>query len=218
MADVKISGLPASTTPLAGTEVLPVVQGATTKKVAVSDLTAGRAVSALSVTATTVNATTLDTNVAAAGVTLSGTTLSADGTDTNIDINITPKGTGAVKTARVHTTNDVLTGGITSTTYNGSLYRSTGSIELTAGSSINISSVICGAAVVAVYSTGLGTGGLFFLNFGSTSVKITGDGEATDTGSSFAVFKSASSHTSTLKNKAAITQTFSVVVLAGRLS
>lgn len=52
MADTKISGLPASTTPLAGTEVLPIVQGTTTKQVAVSDLTAGRAVSALSVTST----------------------------------------------------------------------------------------------------------------------------------------------------------------------
>jgi hypothetical protein len=48
MADVKISGLPASTTPLAGTEVLPIVQSSTTKKVAVSDLTAGRSVSATS--------------------------------------------------------------------------------------------------------------------------------------------------------------------------
>ena len=52
MADVKISGLPASSTPLAGTEVLPIVQGTTTKKVAVSDLTAGRAVSGLSFNAT----------------------------------------------------------------------------------------------------------------------------------------------------------------------
>lgn len=39
MADVKISGLPSSTTPLAGTEVLPIVQGGTTKKVASDDLT-----------------------------------------------------------------------------------------------------------------------------------------------------------------------------------
>ena len=44
-------------------------------------------------TATSVAATTFDTNVAAAGVTLAGTTLAADGTDTNIDISITPKGT-----------------------------------------------------------------------------------------------------------------------------
>jgi len=39
MADVKISGLPASTVPLAGTEVLPIVQGGATKKVASDDLT-----------------------------------------------------------------------------------------------------------------------------------------------------------------------------------
>lgn len=45
MADLKISQLTAATTPLAGTEVAPVVQSGTTKKVAVSDLTAGRAVS-----------------------------------------------------------------------------------------------------------------------------------------------------------------------------
>jgi hypothetical protein len=46
MADVKISGLPASTTPLAGTEVLPVVQGGQTRQVSVSNLTLGRTVNA----------------------------------------------------------------------------------------------------------------------------------------------------------------------------
>jgi hypothetical protein len=39
MADTKISALPASTTPLAGTEVLPIVQGGATKKVSTDDLT-----------------------------------------------------------------------------------------------------------------------------------------------------------------------------------
>jgi hypothetical protein len=39
MADAKISALPASTTPLAGTEVLPIVQSGVTKKVATDDLT-----------------------------------------------------------------------------------------------------------------------------------------------------------------------------------
>lgn len=53
MADVKISALPAATTPLVGTEVLPIVQSSTTKKVAISDLTAGRVVSASSLTLTT---------------------------------------------------------------------------------------------------------------------------------------------------------------------
>ena len=52
MADKKISALGASTTPLAGTEVLPVVQSGSTVQVSVANLTAGRAVSALS-TATT---------------------------------------------------------------------------------------------------------------------------------------------------------------------
>ena len=50
MADKKISALTGATTPLTGTEVLPIVQGGSTVKVAVSDLTAGRAVSASSVT------------------------------------------------------------------------------------------------------------------------------------------------------------------------
>ena len=55
MADKKISALTASTTPLAGTEVLPIVQSNTTVKVAVSDLTAGRAISATQLTLTTGN-------------------------------------------------------------------------------------------------------------------------------------------------------------------
>lgn len=53
MADVKISNLPPANTPLSGTEVLPIVQSTTTKKVAVADLTAGRALSATSLTLTT---------------------------------------------------------------------------------------------------------------------------------------------------------------------
>jgi hypothetical protein len=52
MADLKISALTASTTPLAGTEVLPIVQSGATVKVAVSDLTSGRAVSTAALTAT----------------------------------------------------------------------------------------------------------------------------------------------------------------------
>jgi hypothetical protein len=50
MADTKISALTASTTPLAGTEVLPIVQSSTTKQVSVANLTAGRAVGASSIT------------------------------------------------------------------------------------------------------------------------------------------------------------------------
>jgi|LakMenE01Jun11ns_1017448.scaffolds.fasta_scaffold9856276_2 hypothetical protein len=56
MADKKISALTAASTPLAGTEVLPIVQSGATVKVAVSDLTAGRAMAALSLTTATVQA------------------------------------------------------------------------------------------------------------------------------------------------------------------
>ena len=44
MPNTKISALTAASTPLAGTEVLPIVQSGTNKKVSVADLTAGRAV------------------------------------------------------------------------------------------------------------------------------------------------------------------------------
>lgn len=48
MADKKISALTGASTPLAGTEVLPIVQSSSTVKVTVANLTAGRAISALS--------------------------------------------------------------------------------------------------------------------------------------------------------------------------
>jgi len=56
MADTKISALPASTVPLAGTEVLPIVQSSTTKQVSVDNLTAGRSFNALGMTLTSTDA------------------------------------------------------------------------------------------------------------------------------------------------------------------
>ena len=47
MADVKISALPASTTPLTGAEVLPVVQSGVTKQVSVTNLTSGKTVASI---------------------------------------------------------------------------------------------------------------------------------------------------------------------------
>ena len=55
MADKKISALTASSTPLAGTEVLPIVQSGATVQVSVENLTAGRAISATQLTLTTGN-------------------------------------------------------------------------------------------------------------------------------------------------------------------
>lgn len=53
MANSKISALTSATTPLAGTETLPVVQSGATTQVSVANLTAGRAVSAASLALTT---------------------------------------------------------------------------------------------------------------------------------------------------------------------
>jgi hypothetical protein len=52
MADKKISALPAATTPLAGTEVLPIVQGGTTDQVSVANLTVGRDIGTKAITTT----------------------------------------------------------------------------------------------------------------------------------------------------------------------
>ncbi len=57
MADKKISQLTTATTPLAGTETLPVVQGGETRKVTVNNLTAGKPVNAATLTLTGVAAT-----------------------------------------------------------------------------------------------------------------------------------------------------------------
>lgn len=112
MADKKISQLTAATTPVAGTEEVPVVQSGETRRVTIDNFTKGR----------TVNATTFDTDVAAAGVTLSGTTLAADGTDANIDINVTPKGTGEAVFPKLRVDNIRIDGNtVVSTNTNGSI-------------------------------------------------------------------------------------------------
>jgi len=63
VADKKISALGASTTPLAGTEVLPVVQSGSTVQVSVANLTAGRAVSMVSGTITDTIASPVPLNI-----------------------------------------------------------------------------------------------------------------------------------------------------------
>ena len=79
MADVKISQLPAATTPLAGTEEVPLVQSGTTKKVSVANLR-GAAVSAVTGTAPVVSSggTTPAISMAAANTSTNGYLTSAD--------------------------------------------------------------------------------------------------------------------------------------------
>ena len=80
MADSKISALPASTVPLAGTEVLPIVQSSATKQVSVANLTAGRAVATGALTVTgdaTLSTGNLIPGTAAKGVNFTANTPAA---------------------------------------------------------------------------------------------------------------------------------------------
>lgn len=93
MADKKISQLTAATTPLAGTEVLPIVQSSSTVKVAVSDLTAGRAVTANSFIPTS-------STVPANGMYLAGT-------------NIVGLATNTTQAAQINASQNIQIGGTT---------------------------------------------------------------------------------------------------------
>ena len=125
MADVKISALPASTTPLDGTEVLPIVQGTTTKQVSIANVTAGRAVAALSITTATVQATnsgglalknsggTTQISMGSGGGDNLTISVATNITPANAAVAISPTGTGTVtiNPATASTMNNVAIGG-----------------------------------------------------------------------------------------------------------
>jgi hypothetical protein len=75
MADKKISALTAATTPLAGTEVLPIVQGGSTVKVSAANLTAGRDISTTGITVSS-NTGDIELNWAAGSTHKVGSTFS----------------------------------------------------------------------------------------------------------------------------------------------
>jgi len=106
-------------------------------------------------TSTTANITTLDTNVAAAGVTLSGTTLSADGTDADINIAITPKGTGEVDITKV----DIDGGAIDATTIGGSTPAAGAftTLKMTTGAAVGLVVSDISGNLVADSTPALGT-------------------------------------------------------------
>ena len=108
MADVKISALPAASTPLAGTEVLPIVQSGTTDQVSVANLTAGRTVNGAAFTAT---GTVSGATVTASG-TVSGATVTASGTVSGATVSGTTvnAGAGTVSAPSISPTGDSNTG------------------------------------------------------------------------------------------------------------
>jgi len=175
MADKKISQLTAASTPLAGTEVLPIVQGGSTVKVTVADLTAGRAVSAS--TATLSGNLTLNGSTASTALALDASknvvSVTNTGTGSNV-LSASPTLTGTIGAAAATLSGNLtLNGG----TANGVLYLNGSKVATsgtalefngtnfgvgTGGNTINHRSVIYFAGVNAVYqqvangNTGLG--------------------------------------------------------------
>jgi hypothetical protein len=94
---------------------------------------------------TLIESTTLATSAAAAGVNLNGNTLGADGTDTNIDINITPKGTGEVNVTNI----DVLSGKVPFSTITNRAFAAFSDITSQTGSTSAATAVKFGTTEVA---------------------------------------------------------------------
>jgi len=83
----------------------------------------------------------------------------------------------------------------------------------------SLSSGTCGSALISVYEPGSGDGGIFFITYGGAAVLIASSGSvaATDSDGNMCVYKSASSHTATFKNRLGATRSFNVVQLGGYL-
>ena len=113
MSNSKISALTSASTPLAGTETLPVVQSSTTKQVSVANLTAGRAVSGLSFAAATIGAPASTTLSLQANATTYITVLGAGTNNGYVGIGtVSPANTLSVNALRTTSSGEFL-GGIT---------------------------------------------------------------------------------------------------------
>ena len=90
------------------------------------------------------------------------------------------------------------------------------SIAVASQGTVNITVSEAGGCVVCVYNTGTGDGGVFWVNYSSVVVKIAGDGDVTDTGSIFAVYKNSGEHLCTLKNKTGGLANFAIAVYSAK--
>jgi len=94
---------------------------------------------------TLVESVTLATDNAAAGCNLNGSTLAADGTDANIDLNITPKGTGEVNITNI----DVVSGKVPFSTITNRAYAAFSDVTDQTGSTTVPAAVKFGTTEVA---------------------------------------------------------------------
>lgn len=159
MADTKISALTAATTPLAGTEVLPIVQSGVTKQVSIANLTAGRAVSAdsLTLTGSPLPATSGGTGQSSYAV---GDLLYASTT------------TVLSKLADVATGNALISGGVGVAPFWGKIGLTThvSGVLPTANGGTNLSSFTANGIVYASSTSALATGSAF--TFDGTNVAL----------------------------------------------
>lgn len=168
MANVKISQLPSATTPLGGTEVLPIVQGTTTKKVTVNELRA-TAVTAVTGTAPVVSSggTTPAISMAAANGSTNGYLTSTDWTTFNGKYSVG----GALGTPSSGTATNLtglpLTTGVTGIlpVVNGG--NGTATPSLVAGSNVTITGTWPNQTIA---STGGGGGGVTSFSAGTTGL------------------------------------------------
>jgi hypothetical protein len=151
MANVKISNLTAATTPVAGTEVLPIVQSGSTVKVSIANLTPG-----------------LDTITAAKGGT--GQTSYAVG-----DLLYASTTTALSKLADVATGNALISGGVSTAPSWGKIGLTThvsGTLP-TANGGTNLTSFTSGGVVYASSTSALTTGSALVFNGTSLGVGVT---------------------------------------------
>ncbi len=151
MANVKISNLTAATTPVAGTEVLPIVQSGATVKVSIANLTPG-----------------LDTITAAKGGT--GQTSYAVG-----DLLYASTTTALSKLADVATGNALISGGVSTAPSYGKIGLTThvsGTLP-TANGGTNLTSFTSGGVVYASSSSALTTGSTLVFDGTNFGVGVT---------------------------------------------
>jgi hypothetical protein len=121
--------------------------------------------------------------------------------------------TGGSERARINSSGMLF---MQSSTANGVYMLSGADFSMASGATVNIIGLTAGAAMILVYEPATGDGGMFWANFSAVVTKIAGDGSATDAGSTIAVYKNAASHTTTIKNRYAVTKNFRIAVYSAQ--
>jgi hypothetical protein len=153
MADKKISALTGASTPLAGTEVLPIVQGGATVKVSAANITAGRAVSVASLSAV---------GSGAGGTqTLATFNAAADAFSNSVELALEPLISGQSRTGIGAQREGVGTGA--------AVYLTAGGNEVLRGTVAGNITVNTGNLVIGTTGKGLTTGSAIPLGFGTNN-------------------------------------------------